>query len=184
MLLWCGGIVAALLQTWAFRFDIAPDGISYLDIAKQCAQGNWHSLINAYWSPLYPFLLSLAFRLLRPSPHWESTVAHFVNFAIFVASFVCFEVFMKALIHNQRRSKPNTNGEPIPEWALWLLGDSLFVWATLLLIHLGGCCPIFVSPRWFILPPPRFYASRQGKAGWLTYARFGAVLGLPISRKQ
>ena len=81
------------------------------------------------------------FRVLRPSPYWESTVAHFVNFGIFVLSFVCFEVFLKALIHNQRSYNPNSDGDAVPEWALWVLGDSLFVWATLLLIHLQRLQP-------------------------------------------
>jgi hypothetical protein len=178
LLLWCGGIVVALLQAWAFRLGTSPDGLSYLDIANQSAQGNWHSLINGYWSPLYPFLLSLAFRLLHPSPYWESTVAHFVNFGIFVASFVCFEIFMKALIHNQRTYNPNPDGEVIPEWALWLLGDSLFVWATLLLIHLERLLPDLLVAALVYLAAAEVLRIWSGKSGWIAYARFGAILGI------
>ena len=183
LLLWCGGIVAALLQTWAFRHDSSPDGISYLDIANQCAQGNWHSLINGYWSPFYPFLLGLGFRVLRPSPYWESTVAHFVNFGIFVLSFVCFEVFLKALIHNQRRYNPNTDGDAIPEWALWVLGDSLFVWATLLLIHLQRLQPDLCVAALVYFAAAEVLRIWSGKSNWFGYARFGGILGIAYLAK-
>jgi hypothetical protein len=183
LLLWCGGIAAALLQTWAFRHDSSPDGISYLDIANQCAQGHWHSLINGYWSPLYPFLLGLGFRVLRPSPFWESTVAHFVNFGIFVLSFVCFEVFLKALIHNQRRYNPNTNGDAIPEWALWVLGDSLFVWATLLLIHLQRLQPDLCVAALVYLAAAEVLHIWPGKSNWFRYTRFGGILGIAYLAK-
>ena len=183
LLLWCGGVFAALLQTWAFRHDVSPDGISYLDIANQCARGNWHSLINGYWSPLYPFLLSLGFRVLRPSPYWESTVAHFVNFGIFVLSFVCFEVFLKALIHNQRRYNPNTDGDAIPEWALWVLGDSLFVWATLLLIHLQRLQPDLCVAALVYFAAAEVLRIWSGKSNWFGYARFGGILGIAYLAK-
>jgi hypothetical protein len=183
LLLWCGGIVAALLQTWAFRHDSAPDGISYLDIANQCVQGNWHSLVNGYWSPLYPFLLSLGLRLLRPSPYWESTVAHFVNFGIFVLSFVCFEIFLKALIQNQRRCNSDTGGDAIPEWAMWVLGDSLFVWATLLLIHLQRLLPDLCVAALVYLAAAEVLRIWAGKSGWFGYARFGGILGIAYLAK-
>jgi hypothetical protein len=183
LLLWCGGIVAALLQTWAFRHDASPDGISYLDIANQCAQGNWHSLVNGYWSPLYPFLLGLGFRVLRPSPYWESTVAHFVNFGIFVLSFVCFEVFLKALIHHQRRYNSDTDGDAIPEWALWVLGDSLFVWATLLLIHLQRLQPDLCVAALVYLAAAEVLRIWPGKSSWFRYARLGGILGIAYLAK-
>ncbi len=183
LLLWCGGIVAALLQTWAFRHDTSPDGISYLDIANECARGNWHSLINGYWSPLYPFLLSLGFRLLHPSPYWESTVAHFVNFGIFVLAFVCFEVLLKALIHNQRSYNPNSDGDAVPEWALWVLGDSLFVWATLLFIHLERLHPDLCVSALVYLAAAEVLRIWPGKSSWFRYARFGGILGVAYLAK-
>ncbi len=183
LLLWCGGIFAALLQTWAFRHDTSPDGISYLDIANQCARGNWHSLINGYWSPLYPFLLSLGLRLLHPSPYWESTVAHFVNFGIFVLAFACFEVFLKALIHNQRRYNPNSEGDAVPEWALWVLGDSLFVWATLLLIHLERLNPDLCVSALVYLAAAEILRIWSGKSNWFRYAWFGGILGVAYLAK-
>jgi hypothetical protein len=178
-LVWCTAIATGGLQAWAFRHNLRSDGISYLDIASECAKGNWNSLVNAYWSPLYPFLLSLVFRLVRPSPYWESTVAHFVNFGVFIFSFACFEIFLKELIRSLREiSDSTTDAEAMPEWALWLLGDSLFVWITLLLIHLERLQPDLCVAALVYLAAAMLLRIWKGKSRWLTYAGFGAVLGV------
>jgi len=80
--LWAVGLGAAALQAWAFRRWVNPDAIAYLDIATRFAHGHWGALVNAYWSPMYPFLLGVAFRMVRPSPYWESTVAHGVKIGL------------------------------------------------------------------------------------------------------
>jgi hypothetical protein len=184
VLLWCAAAITGLLQAWAFRHNLNPDGISYLDIATQCVQGDWHSLVNAYWSPLYPFLLSLVFWLVKPSPYWESTVAHFVNFGIFILSFVCFEVFLRELIRSlHQRSDSTTEGEAMPNWALWALGDSLFVWLTLLFIHLERLLPDLCVAALVYLAAAMLLRIRGGESGWITYAGLGAVLGVAYLAK-
>jgi len=177
--LWCAASVTGLLQAWAYRHLVSPDGISYLDIAQACARNEWHSLVNGYWSPLYPFLLGLAFRLLRPSPYWESTVVHLVNFGIFILSFVCFETFLKMLIRVQRRGGHMApESSPIPEWAMWALGDSVFVCFTLLFVNLGGTQPDICVVALVFLAAAVLLRIRSGDGGWLTYAIFGMVLAV------
>jgi hypothetical protein len=41
-----------------YRYQINPDGISYITIAKKYAAGNFRQAINGYWGPLYSWLLS------------------------------------------------------------------------------------------------------------------------------
>src|SRR5258708_5884113 len=50
------GVVAllGLLQAWDFRFEMNPDGISYLDMAEAFLRDGYSGLVNGYWSPLYP----------------------------------------------------------------------------------------------------------------------------------
>jgi hypothetical protein len=178
-LLWCAAIIIGLLQAWAFRHSVNADAISYLDIAIECAKGNWHSLVNAYWSPLYPFLLSLVLRLLRPSAYWESTVAHFANFGIFILSFTCFEFFLKELIRSlPRRDSSTPEVEPMPEWALWLVGDSLFIWLTLLFIRLELLLADICVPALVYLAAAMLLRIWKGKGGWLAYAGLGGILAV------
>ena len=73
-------------QAWATRFATNPDGISYLDIGDAYWRGDWHHPINAYWSPLYSWILGFFFKVLRPSAYWEYPVVHLVNFLIYVAA--------------------------------------------------------------------------------------------------
>ena len=40
---------------------------------------NLHLLINAHWSPLYPFLIGITTWFVRPSAYWELPVVHALN---------------------------------------------------------------------------------------------------------
>jgi len=183
-LLWAAAIITGSLQAWAFRHGMRSDGISYLDIAWRCARGDWHALVNAYWSPLYPAILGATFGILKPSLYWESTVAHFVNFAIFLFSFWCFELFLKELIRNQEPElRASGGGEPMPAWALWIVGDSLFVYSTLLLIHMERLQPDLLIAGLVFLAAAALVRIQRGNAGWRTYAAFGALLGVAYFAK-
>src|SRR6267154_2786231 len=61
-------LVLGLMNVWARRNDVTPDSISYIEIGWATARGGLHQLVNAYWSPLYPFLLSLVFRFFHLVP--------------------------------------------------------------------------------------------------------------------
>jgi hypothetical protein len=54
-------LIAFLVQGFSilsgYRYQMNPDGVSYLTIAKQYLHGHWWDAVNAYWSPLYSWLL-------------------------------------------------------------------------------------------------------------------------------
>ena len=95
---WAVALALGLLHLWARRNDVTPDSISYIEIAQATARSGLHHIVNAYWSPLYPFLLSLVFRYFHPSVQWEFAAAHFLNFVIYLASLASFEFFLKELL--------------------------------------------------------------------------------------
>jgi hypothetical protein len=174
--LWCAGILVALLQAWAFRQEVSPDGISYLDIAQRCAHGNWHSLVNGYWSPLYPLILGLVFRVAKPSAYWESTVAHLANVGIFTCSFLCFE-YLLAMIVREHRDQGKER-LPLAEWSLWLVGDCLFVCYGLLFNGTAAIHPDLLLAGLIFLAAGFLVRIRAGHASWRTYVLFGAILGI------
>lgn len=177
--LWAAACVTGLLQAWAYRHNVSSDGISYLDIARNCVQGDWHSLVNGYWSPLYPFVLSVFLRVFKPSPYWESTVTHLANLAIFVAALLCFEAFLKSLLGDTRRSQPaDAEQEALPEWALWALGDSLFVLFMLLFIGLERVQPDMCVAGLVFAAAAILLRIRSDGRGWASYGALGAVLGI------
>ena len=116
------------LQYWAHRHTIYPDGLSYLEIAQAYLAGDWANAINAYWSPLYSWILALALWLLRPGAYWEFAVVHGVDFALYVCAVVAFDFFLRRFAAEQ--------GSPGPAPAAWvwrLFGYCLFLWAMIAL---------------------------------------------------
>src|SRR5216683_1711744 len=109
----CWGLALALgaAQAWATRFTMNPDGISYLDIGDAYWRGDWHNAINAYWSPLYSWILGFFLKVLKPSAYWEYPLAHLVNFLIYVATLGCFEFFLNSIITEWRRRAETNRGE-------------------------------------------------------------------------
>lgn len=99
---WCLAIVLGGLHVWVYRNDLNPDSVSYIEMAEAAVGSGWHALVSAYWSPLYPALLSVGFRILRPSMYWEFTAVHVVNFVLYLADLLCFEFFLKELLAARR----------------------------------------------------------------------------------
>src|SRR5262245_31889130 len=98
---WVVALVLGAAQAWVTRFTMNPDGVSYLDIGDAYWRGDWHNAINAYWSPLYSWILGLLLKALRPSSYWEYPLVHLVNFLIYVAALACFEFFLGTFIRQQ-----------------------------------------------------------------------------------
>lgn len=43
---------------WQFEFVINTDGVFYTKLAQSLAAGDFYGFLDAYWSPLYPFLMA------------------------------------------------------------------------------------------------------------------------------
>jgi hypothetical protein len=41
-----------------YRYALNPDGVSYISLAYQYAQGHWSDAVNAYWGPLLTWLIA------------------------------------------------------------------------------------------------------------------------------
>src|SRR5713101_7844684 len=102
-------ILAGFLQVWAARFYPSADGNNYLEIAFAYLRGDWKNAVNAYWSPLFSWLLALCLGIFRPSPYWESTVLHLLNFVGLLWGFVVSNFslghFLVSRSNSARRSR-------------------------------------------------------------------------------
>gem|GEM_PF-1551000 len=61
---WIGPVLVAGLYLWlafsqlpSHRYQINPDGVGYISVARKYATGALGDAINAYWSPLYSWLI-------------------------------------------------------------------------------------------------------------------------------
>ena len=66
LLAWILLVCCWLVQGLAARHSMDADGVSYQNIADAALSGDWRSFLNGYWSPGFPFLLTL-WRKDRPS---------------------------------------------------------------------------------------------------------------------
>jgi hypothetical protein len=182
---WWPVLILGLLNVWARPNDVTPDSISYIEIGWAAVRGGLHQLVNAYWSPLYPFLLGLVFRCFHPAAQWDFTAAHLLNFAIYIASFATFALFQKEL-DSQREGAGVLAGKYVPVSArtLWVWGSVFFLWASY--FWLG---PVWVTPDLCVavlvyLATGLLFRIRRGQGGWLVFAGLGVLLGLAYLAKS
>ncbi len=107
-LLVAAAVAIGAVHAWSGRHAMNPDGISYIEMAREFAAGDSSALVNGYWSPLYPFLVGLTLWVIDPGPAWEAGVAHLVNYLIYIAGLA---VFMWLWAECAPRSREEREGE-------------------------------------------------------------------------
>lgn len=115
------------------RNGFGPDSRSYSEIARAYLRHDWTMAINAYWSPLYPWLIAFTLQLGKPALRREFPLLHLLNFFIFIVALVGFEFFWTRLLTAEalnRAPSPRAGPIPLPTSVLWILGYALFLWLT------------------------------------------------------
>ena len=81
-----GGVTAVVgvIDMWGSRFNVNPDGISYVEMAQHAVAGGPDGFINGYWSPGYPILIAPILRLVGHD--WVTAIPaiHLVNLTLFL----------------------------------------------------------------------------------------------------
>ena len=182
--LWSLAIVLGALHTWAHRNDLNPDSISYIEMAEAAVRNGWHALVNAYWSPLYPTLLSVGFWILHPSMYWEFTVVHVVNFAVYLVDLLCFEFFLRELLAargTEIESKDDLR--PVPQKIFWIWGYLLFIWSNQYWLRPEQVNPDIIVAGLVYVATALLLLVYRGRGDWLVFAGLGAALGVAYLAK-
>ena len=139
---WTVALAVGFLNAWATRFSLTADATAYFDIATAYLRRDWALALNAYWSPLFSWLLAVVFALFHPSPFWESTALSLLNFVAFLVSLACFEYFFRGLLEAQekRNSAPDKAAQ-VPALYWWMLGYALFFSTSLFVLDLSSSTP-------------------------------------------
>jgi hypothetical protein len=139
----CAAVAIAIagLQAMGHRNAMNPDGISYLDIARAYLAGDIGTALNAYWGPLYSWLLAAGLYLTDPSPLDEFAVVHAVNFAIFLIALGAFDFALRALVSYQQEQAQFGTIPALSEAGLIVFGYSVFIYGVLHLIGLERVSP-------------------------------------------
>lgn len=138
--IWWGiSLILGIFSLWFVKYVIYSDGVSYLEIASGYRSGNWHEALNAYWSPLYSWILAIVESLLRPAAAWEVTMLHLVNFLAFAGSLFTFRFFLRQLGALVTDRGGLQSVEQLRAWQT--IAYALFLWAGLVLTPLRLVTP-------------------------------------------
>jgi hypothetical protein len=165
-------IFGAILA-WDGRHFMNPDGVSYLDMATEAIKSGPSKLINGYWSPGYPGLMSIALWFFRPSPSQEFATVHLLNFAIFCAVLCAFIFFL-------RSSTPNTNQSSGPAGGVYpafiAIAFCTFLWFTLDFIGVDLVTPDLLVAGIVFLAAGIGWRISLVESSWQEFAALGLVL--------
>lgn len=90
-------VALGLLDAWRYlHYQANPDGVSYLDIAREVAAHGPAALVNGYWSPLLPALAGIAYRIVPPTIDTMYPTAHVVTFLSFAACALSYDQLLSA----------------------------------------------------------------------------------------
>jgi hypothetical protein len=131
--------LALLALSWQGRTYINPDGISYLDVAREMLKANPGAYFHPYWSPLFPALLALAIKLVSPAPASMLLLAHAVIALSALAALAAFIFFT----YEWRYLLKPTSSE-LTQTAFFpriLFGLGIFLFATIKFIGTGVLTP-------------------------------------------
>jgi len=152
MLLWVSVVVFGVIQAWHWRYSMNPDGVSYLDIAQAYARGDWQGAVNAYWSPLYSWLLVPVVLIAYAAPYWESLLVHLLNFAAYLGAWAALEHLVGVTTEYQDRELRAMDDavRPVfPRRTFHIVAYGLFVtatanWITIELVTPDLCVAILI----------------------------------------
>jgi 4-amino-4-deoxy-L-arabinose transferase-like glycosyltransferase len=176
---WCILTLAGLVDSIYSRHAMQSDGISYLDMGDALVRGDWTMGINAYWSPLYPWLQGMALRLLKPSAYSQFAVVHFVNFLIYLFTLWCFDFLLRAAVGDRSEVDDiaNENGA-LPSWAVLAVGYAVFLWSSLSLIGMERVSPDLLMAGFLYLAVGLLLRLWAHPQSYFVFIALGAALGL------
>lgn len=121
------------------RVVLLADGRSFLHPLnfsgwnRACLRGEWKALVNGYWSPGYPFLLSCWFFIFKTSPAHEPVAGRVFNCIILLAALFWLEYFLNGINLFLNVRARGTEDAALPMWTFRAMGYAVFSFSSLLL---------------------------------------------------
>lgn len=178
--IWLAMASCWIVQALAARHTLDPDGVSYLNIADACPRGDWHALVNGYWSPGLPFLLALWLKLFRPTAFHVPLAFCLFAVASLISALVAYEYFLKAFFRFRRHifGPDQTSARAISDNTVRILGYILFLWITVFFIPARLDQPeILVCALHLLATALCMEIVSSGGDDWRYFLALGVVLG-------
>jgi hypothetical protein len=177
--IWAGMICCWLIEAFSYRHTVFPDANSYFDLAWFCVRGHWKGLVNGYWSPAFPVLLSFPLRILHGHLQ-EIMIAHLTNVLVLIGALACFEYLFKELENyaalHWLAFEETERGLAMPY--LRATGYALFFWLSLYATPPSQETPDALAMALVLLAAGILVRIASGTTHWFWFAALGAVLGI------
>lgn len=167
-------MLAAVLggaQALAHRYQMNIDGISYLDAADAWTRGDWGQALNAYWSPMYSWLLAVSNSV--SSPPSESAAARVVNLLCLALAVGGAQLLFTELTR--------TRGTELPlPVSVGIAAGILALWACLVLLGVVLLTPDLLAAGFALIALALLLRATRDDAASRhprTYLALGLVLG-------
>lgn len=164
-------LAAGVWQCTAAGSAVNGDAISYLDLARQYARGDWGALRNGYWSPSYPLLLGGMLALTGAGPAATLVAAYGVNLAILAGAVAAFAWLLREL---------GTATGMWPGVGVRAAAWALLAWLMLRLINVNTITPDGLVVVWLLVATAllarRLTAARSAREA----AGLGLLLGAGV----
>ncbi|MBX9666419.1 MAG: hypothetical protein K2X93_02325 [Candidatus Obscuribacterales bacterium] len=169
----------ALVQAFAYGpIAYSSDDCSYLDQARYFSHFDWLNGVNGYWSPLYPFVLGLLFKLFNTSSQDHASVAKFVNVAIFIGLFFAFDFFLRQFILLYKEKIQLLSARARVSDRQWMVVSySLFAWVFLAVMAINQSTPDQLVAISFFLSTAIVMQIYRDPKLW-RFALLGVALGM------
>ncbi len=169
-------------------YQIDGDAVAYMDIGDLIRSHQWAGVINGYWNPLYPALLSLGHTIFHSTRYTELHAYYMINFGIFLLEMLAVIAFADALIQlrdlrETATAASNSLAFLLDRYSLRYLGIAILVISTQRELSMGKVRPDALLQAFFLFALAALL--RHLATGYLRYAALmGFVLGLAYLTKS
>jgi hypothetical protein len=173
------GGVAGVIQAWHSRGALSPDCLNYLALARTLQANGWTPSINAFWSPLYSWLLAVPMSFHLISTRTELLWVHLINLGIFFGAMLCFHVFLSHTL----RLAAIWVGPSCPAWerieTWWYLAAcAIFLFVILEWLPNSLCTPDLLVAAFIFLSAGFLAAILCRDRSWPNFIVLGQTLAL------
>ena len=163
-------VVVALVDAWGSRYNLNPDGVSYVELARHAITSGPRGLINGLWSPGYPSLLMWPLELATARADALIPALHVVNLLLYLMSLALFLQLMRAA------GRPATNS--LLARSATGFGAVVFAAIAIRSIGLGLITPDFGVLLAVLATAACCFQLERSEQGWAWAVLLGGVLGL------
>lgn len=127
-------LLLGIAQTWANRYSIWSDLMSYIEAGEtSIVQGRWNESLSGHWSPLFSWILGLMLAVVRPSLENELVTIKAVQLLIYVFNVFAFDALIRESLKCPREEDATSSEKSLAlgETALICAAYVSFAWASL-----------------------------------------------------